>query len=338
MKWNNKSDLKKYLGLSLIVIVVGIFLFSSLLTYEHYLYNKNYNKQINSFINVIKENYPEVSEEKIINILNSKNISKVDYLKNIGIDVDKDILILENAKNLKTFAFINIFVLVGIFVVLLFIFLLYEKKKTKDILEIIHLIEEINKKNYELKITDNSEDEFSILKNEIYKTTIMLKEAAENSRKDKFNLKKSLEDISHQLKTPLTSILIMLDNILENREMDKKSETYFINSIRREITNINFLVQSLLKLSKFDVNCINFNKNDILVKDIIRDVVQNVSMLCDLKNIKIKGNIPDNIFINCDKKWQIEALTNVVKNCIEYSYENSEIILNVSQNGVSIDL
>ena len=73
-------------------------------------------------------------------------------------------------------------------------------KEKNDIKDIIKYIEQINRRNYELEIDTISEDELSILKNEIYKTAVMLKEAALNSNKDKLNLKKSLEDISHQLK------------------------------------------------------------------------------------------------------------------------------------------
>ena len=86
----------------------------------------------------------------------------------------------------------------------------YNYKRKNDIKDIIKYIEQINRRNYELEIDTISEDELSILKNEIYKTAVMLKEAALNSNKDKLNLKKSLEDISHQLKTPLTSILVLL--------------------------------------------------------------------------------------------------------------------------------
>ena len=107
----------------------------------------------------------------------------------------------------------------------------------------------LNNKNYKLDIDENTEDELSILKNEIYKITVMLKENAENSIKDKINLKNSLSDISHQLKTPLTSITIMLDNILENPNMDSTIRNEFIKDIKRQIININFLVASLLKLS-----------------------------------------------------------------------------------------
>ncbi len=333
MKWSNKIHLKNYLVIFFLIGVVGILTFSFLKNLEYQKYNQIYNNKINEFINVLEEKYPSITSEDIIEVLNSNSNIKKDYLKILGID-ESDSVILESSKVSKTFLILEVVLLISIFLVLLILFIIYERKKNKDVLEIIHLIEEINKKNYELKITDNTEDEFSILKNEIYKTTIMLKEEADNSLKDKLATKKSLEDISHQLKTPLTSILIMVDNLIENPDMEKEKEQYFVNSIRREVTNINFLVQNLLKLSKFDVNCINFKRNDEYVKEIIEGSINNVSMLCDLKNIKINLDIIDNAIINCDKKWQIEAITNILKNCIEYSFDNSSIDIQVSQNKI----
>ena len=115
----------------------------------------------------------------------------------------------------------------------------------------------------------------------------MLKEMAENSLADKISLKESLSDISHQLKTPLTSIIVMLDNILDDKNMESEVKEDFIKDIKREVTNINFLCLSLLKLSKFDVNAIKFINKEEFIKDILEESVKNISALCDLKNINI---------------------------------------------------
>ena len=179
-----------------------------------------------------------------------------------------------------------------------------------------------------------SEDELSILKNEIYKTTIMLKEAADNSNKDRIKLKKSLEDISHQLKTPITSILIMLDNIIEDPDMDASVRNDFIIDIKRNVANINFLVQTLLKLSKFDSNTVNFIKQENELENIAKESIQNVASLCDLKNINIELNIKNNSKIVCDLKWQIEAITNLLKNAIEHSKDNEKVVITVDSNNV----
>ena len=330
----NKIELKKYIISTLIVFICLFILFLFLNIYEYKTYTKNFNNKISAIINVIKKDYPKITDKEIIKILNNDTLKTNDFFNKYGIDVNNKSILIKNDRDYRKFLAINLSFLTITVVILLIIYIRYNYKKEKDIKDIIKCIEQINKKNYEIQIDSISEDELSILKNEIYKTTIMLKEAAENSSKDKLNLKKSLEDISHQLKTPLTSILVMLDNIIEDSNMEEKIRNDFIVDIKRNVLNINFLVQSLLKLSKFDANTIHFVKQENDLKTIIEESIKNVSTLCDLRNINIKLNIKENSKIICDDKWQIEALTNIIKNAIEHSKNNSNIIINIENNNV----
>ena len=330
----NKIELKKYIISTLIVFICLFILFLFLNIYEYKTYTKNFNNKISAIINVIKKDYPKITDKEIIEIINNDTLKTNDFLNKYGIDVNNKSILIKNDRDYHKFLAINLSFLTITVVILLIIYIRYNYKKEKDIKDIIKCIEQINKKNYEIQIDSISEDELSILKNEIYKTTIMLKEAAENSSKDKLNLKKSLEDISHQLKTPLTSILVMLDNIIEDSNMEEKIRNDFIVDIKRNVLNINFLVQSLLKLSKFDVNTVHFVKQENDLKTIVEESIKNVSTLCDLRNINIKLNIKENSKIICDDKWQIEALTNIIKNAIEHSKNNSNIIINIENNNV----
>lgn len=330
----NKIELKKYIISTLIVFICLFVLFLFLNIYEYKTYTKNFNNKISAIINVIKKDYPKITDKEIIKILNNDTLKTNDFFNKYGIDVNNKSILIKNDRDYRKFLAINLSFLTITVVILLIIYIRYNYKKEKDIKDIIKCIEQINKKNYEIQIDSISEDELSILKNEIYKTTIMLKEAAENSSKDKLNLKKSLEDISHQLKTPLTSILVMLDNIIEDSNMEEKIRNDFIVDIKRNVLNINFLVQSLLKLSKFDANTVHFVKQENDLKTIVEESIKNVSTLCDLRNINIKLNIKENSKIICDDKWQIEALTNIIKNAIEHSKNNSNIIINIENNNV----
>ena len=330
----NKIELKKYIISTLIIFICLFILFLFLNIYEYKTYTKNFNNKISAIINVIKKDYPKITDKEIIEIINNDTLKTNDFFNKYGIDVNNKSILIKNDRDYHKFLAINLSFLTITVVILLIIYIRYNYKKEKDIKDIIKCIEQINKKNYEIQIDSISEDELSILKNEIYKTTIMLKEAAENSSKDKLNLKKSLEDISHQLKTPLTSILVMLDNIIEDSNMEEKIRNDFIVDIKRNVLNINFLVQSLLKLSKFDANAIHFVKQENDLKTIIEESIKNVSTLCDLRNINIKLNIKENSKIICDDKWQIEALTNIIKNAIEHSKNNSNIIINIENNNV----
>ena len=330
----NKIRLKQYIISTLIVSICLFVLFLALNIYEYNIYTKNFNNKIGAIINIIKDKYPEITNKEIVEIINSDKFENNDFFNKYGIDINNKSVLIKNDKDYHKFLVINMSFLTITIIALLIIYIRYNHKKENDIKDIIKCIEQINKKNYELQIDSISEDELSILKNEIYKTTIMLKESAENSNKDKLNLKKSLEDISHQLKTPLTSILVMLDNIIEDPDMDINVRNDFVRDIKRNVVNINFLVQALLKLSKFDANTVHFIKKEYNLKNIVDESIKNVSTLCDLRNINIELNIKESSKIICDSKWQIEAITNIIKNAIDHSKDNSNIIINVDNNSV----
>lgn len=330
----NKIRLKQYFISTLIVAICLFVLFLALNIYEYHTYTNNFNNKIGAIVNVIKDKYPEITDKEIITILNSNDFESNDFFTKYGIDINNKSVLLNNDKDYHTFLIVNMSFLTLSIVILLIVFIRYNHKKENDIKEIIKCIEQINKKNYELQIDSMSEDELSILKNEIYKTTIMLKESAENSNKDKMNLKKSLEDISHQLKTPLTSILVMLDNIIEDPDMDINVRNDFVRDIKRNVVNINFLVQALLKLSKFDANTVHFIKKEYNLKNIVDESIKNVSTLCDLRNINIELTIKNDSKIMCDSKWQIEAITNILKNSIDHSKDNQKVIINIENNNV----
>ena len=330
----NKNSLKKTFIIIGIIVFIFLNLFAIILYKQYNIYTKNYNKKINSILGIIIEKYPNIEKNDLISILNTENESKYEILKEYGINIEKDSAILENDKEFVFFFIINIILFIIAITTVITIFIFYNYNKNKKIKEITNYIEELNKKNYKLHIEDNSEDELSILKNELYKITLMLKETAENSIKDKMNLKNSLSDISHQLKTPITSILIMLDNILDNKDMSENVRNEFIQDIKREIINIKFLVESILKLSKLDSNSVNFIKKKVMIEEIISESEKNVSIISELKNIKINIEGDKTNEIICDLKWQVEAITNILKNCIEHSEKNGMIDVKYEQNSL----
>lgn len=330
----NKLRLKQYITSTLIVFICLFVVFLILNIYEYKTYTKNFNNKISAIVTLVKDKYPEITDKEIIEIINSNKQSDDSFFLKYGIDIDNKAVLLENDKSYHTFLLINMSFLIITIASLCILYFRYNYKRKNDIKDIIKYIEQINRRNYELEIDTISEDELSILKNEIYKTAVMLKEAALNSNKDKLNLKKSLEDISHQLKTPLTSILVLLDNLIDEPDMDSSIRNDFIIDIKRNVININFLVQALLKLSKFDANTVHFIKKENDLEMIVKEAIKNVSTLCDLRNINIKLNTLENAKVECDAKWQIEAITNIIKNAIEHSKDNSSIIINIDNNRV----
>ena len=323
---------KKTIILIIVIILIYVFSFNMVYLYQENIYKEKYNMFVNNIISVIKKKNPDISNKNIIDILNNK--TNLNYLNEYGIDVDDEFALISMHKENKKIFIINN-VILGSFILVLSIILIINKNYENNKLEeIIHLIEEINKKNYNLNIKGTDETMISKLKNEMYKTVVMLKNDADNSLKDKLIIKTYLEDISHQLKTPLTVINISLDNLIDNPNMDEKNRNEFISKISKEVTNINNLIQNLLKLSKFDVNVINFVNKSVSIKELINKSIDKISLIADLKNINIKVNILNDFNLNIDLNWQIEALSNIVKNAIEHSNENDIVYINCNDNKI----
>ena len=330
----NKVHLKKFLLISIIPIIVFLIIGNIFFFYQYHSYTQNYNNKIASLVNLLDKEYPDIDRNELISILNSNDKVSEDIFSIYGIDIQNESIIIENDRLFSGFIIVYNILFIGLALSIILLYLKHEKDQNKEIKKIVKCIEEINKKNYSINIDENSEDELSILKNELYKITIMLKEDAENSKKDKLKLKDSLSDISHQLKTPLTSINIMLDNILDNPDMDSNTKEKFIQNIKREITNISSLVGEILKLSKLDASVIKFEEQQVFIDDIVKSAISNVEMMAELKNINIEVNNRDNIKLVCDAKWQIEAITNVLKNCIEHSKDDSTITIDIDSNKI----
>ena len=317
--------------LSIIMIVIS----SMILKNKEQEYQKIVNESIAEIVGKIKEEYPNVKEEEIIKILNESNEGKSEgqkVLQKYGINIKENPAIEAMENQEQEIMIINV-VSIGVSVILLLIIVnIYYHSKNKKIQEIIKYIEAINNKNYDLKIAENIEEDLSNFRNELYKIAVMLKEQASQSINDKKALQTSLEDISHQLKTPLTSISIMLDNIRENPNMDEHTRQEFIYEISRQINWINWLVISLLKLSKLDSNTAVFVQKEIKVEDLINNVVKNLAIPIDIKQQNVIVNGSSDVMFVGDYNWQLEALTNIVKNCIEHTVENKNIYINWEEN------
>ena len=322
-------------GLIIIFIFAGMFLIVLQIQNKHY--TKIINDKINSIVNNVVKNYPDVKEEDILKILNSKNNNSEDILKKYG--YDNEISNINELQKEMDYAKVQDLVLITLFgLISLSVYLVYVINQEKKIKEINAYINQINNKNYTLKIKDNKDDELSKLRNELYKTTIILKEAAENSKKEKEELSTALADISHQLKTPLTSIRIMLDNINDNPDMAEDVRNDFILEISKQVDWISSLVISLLKIAKFDAGTIKMENEKIDVQKLISDVIDSLAILIEVKEIKIETNIDNNASFIADYKWQKEALINILKNSVEHSYQGSKILITAENNSVFLKI
>lgn len=292
---------------------------------------KTSNDTINQLVNILLEKYPDVSEKEVAEILNNKTeyTDNSEFINKYGIHPEKDWVSYNNQGSYK-YVILSVSVCIAFGLAFAVLFLGYLKIQKKQTMDIAKRIERINLGDYSLQIDRNSEDELSLLDNQIYRTAVKFREQAENSNKDKENLQKSLSDISHQLKTPLTSIIVMVDNILDDDDMPLEIRREFLNDIKHNTNTISFLVQSLLKLSKLDAEAVKFRYEQVEVKSIVDECIKNTAVMAEILGVRLETDCND-IILNCDRKWLCEAVTNIIKNCIEHSH-NGNIKITADQN------
>lgn len=317
--------------------MVTTFIFGIINSLQYKKYLKTVNSKVNIIINEVIEKYPEVTEDDIMEILRSEEAPQNNLLEKYGYDSDVA-HIKELDKLIETNKKQNIIYIVVVELIALGIYIVYVISQEKKIKEINDYINGINNKNYTLKIEENNNSELSRLRNELYKTTVLLKETAELSVKEKENLSTAIADISHQLKTPLTSIRIMLDNIQDDPDMEKEVREDFLMEISKQIDWISSLVISLLKIAKFDAGTIKMENEEIHVQKLIDSVIGNLAILIELKEIEIITKIDEKAVFAADYKWQQEALTNILKNAIEHSNQKSKIYIETENTSVFLKI
>lgn len=334
MRLLKKSGIKLVLFV-LVCVTAGVCL---VMLWTNRIQQKSEQRQINDVIGAIIEEvvkqYPEVEETRLINIVNASKTSEQgkEILKKYGINPQEVSVILALEESASKKERVNVIILLGYAITLAVVFILYMKHRDKKIDGIIEYIQEINRKNYALKIYDNTEDDFSNLRNELYKITILLKEQALNSCKAQEAIQASVSDISHQLKTPLTSISIMLDNIAENPNMEPETKNKFIHEIRRQMDWMNWLVISLLKLSRLDANAVELKQEPIQVENLIQEVERNLAIGLEVKNQQLIQQGEKEASFKGDWNWQVEALTNIIKNGMEHTKEGKKIYIRWEEN------
>ncbi len=211
--------------------------------------------------------------------------------------------------------------------------LLFTRWRYQEIEKLSGYLRKISSGDYSLDVRDNYEGELSILKSDIYKVTLKLSEHSALLQEDKVKLTNAISDISHQLKTPLTSMMVMAD-LLRDAKLEDSKRAEFTNNIRVQLERIEWLVSSLLKLSKIDAGTVLFKKDKIYVAELIERAIQPVLVPMDIKeqNVKISGE--KEVSFLGDFNWTAEALLNILKNCVEHTQHGGTISITFSENAL----
>lgn len=166
-----------------------------------------------------------------------------------------------------------------------------------------------------LCIREAEEGELSILQTEIAKMTQRIREQNDALKKDREHLADSLADIAHQLRTPLTSISLIL-TLLENTP-DERGRAGLLREAEELLARMDWLITSLLKLSRLDAGIVSFAREPVNVKELIDAALRPLAIPLELRGVSLRLNVPEKIRITGDRLWLSEALQNILKNCME---------------------
>lgn len=294
-----------------------------------------YYERISAIFGAISAQYPDMEHGDWMQYLNATGNEEDGeaFLHQYGI-LQGDMPILQAQTAQKRFQITGTLVWILICTGILLIFICYQKQRNRKIQELVDYIHKIEHGIYRIEIEENDEGELSRLQNELYKITVMLRESSELAGQQKKALADSVSDISHQLKTPLTSCLVLLDNLSESENMTEETRRRFLSEITRQLTSVSWLVQVLLKLSRLDAGVVELKEEELSVSALIRSTVEKVGLLAEWKQIDIQVMGEEEPCIKGDRHWLEEALVNLIKNAIEHSPEDSEIRIQVEDNQV----
>ncbi len=213
---------------------------------------------------------------------------------------------------------------------LIIFFLLFTLSRYLQVKKLSTYLRRIRQGEHSLDLRDNEEGELSILKNEIYKVTSMLSEYNEKLINEKTHLADHMADISHQLKTPLTSMMVMTDLLQDDHlPTDKRKE--FISKISSQLKRIEWLVSSLLTISKLDAGVIEMKSTNVHADDLIKSSLEPLLISLEIREISYIVSGGQNL-VYCDKYWTREAIINILKNCIEHTSSGGQLFIDISDN------
>lgn len=292
--------------------------------------NKKIIEQNTALIGKILNTNPEL-ETEIINIITKENTKEdimngENILENYGyhVDMNKRVqpLLKETTPNIEIK--ISLFVLLSLIPLIILIRSEYKKVYGK-VRQISYAAERVVEGDFSIVLKEEGEGDFNILNHSFNQMADRLKNSIEILQKERIFLKDTISDISHQLKTPLSSLIMLNDLILQDKNMEEEVQRDFLEKISIQLERMEWLIVNLLKIARIEAGAIEFKKDKIKAIEPIKIALSTLSMNIEEKeqNIKIMGNL-ESVFYG-DKDWTAEAIINIIKNSIEHSEDGGII-------------
>ena len=222
-------------------------------------------------------------------------------------------------------------------VTLILVRLVADIRRYRRIADLSDSIDRILHGAEDVKFEEYQEGEVAILSSEIHKMVIRLREQASQLLADKRFLSDSIADIAHQLRTPLTSMNIIVD-MFSDAELSDEKRFDLLAEMMQSLNRIEWLINTLLKMSKIDADTVFFEQKEYNVKEMLSKASQPLGVPLDINGVALKVNCPEDAVIRGDMMWTSEAIGNILKNCMEHTPEGGMIEINVKHTPIYTEI
>ena len=337
MRILSNPEIKKYnisiIALFLITIILSIFI--NILNLNIIKADVIQNNQ--AIVGNIVSKYPELEKDIVSVITQAKNKENIDlgakvlqkYNYDSSTNLSQEPIVQNNIyKMLK----INILFITFVFICLITISFYFFIKIYRDIKDMTDYVYHSSEgREYEMK-NKNQEGQIGLLKTEIMKMTTVLKEKVALLHSEKIFLNDTISDISHQLKTPMTSLMLLTD--LMYNDLDKEKKIEFLDRTNAQLSRMDWLIKSMLKLSKLEAKVIDFKTDKVNINELIKRSISPLLVPIELRNISLNINGDKEASYTGDIEWSSEALSNIIKNCIEHTKEGGTLDITYEENPI----
>lgn len=281
--------------------------------------------------------HPELEDDIVDIITQSRSKENINsgaeilqkYNYDNSISISNEPIISESLGNI--FA-LNLAFVVFTFIVFIILSFSYFRKIYTDIKDMTDYVYHNSEGRYYDMKDKNQEGQIGLLKVELMKMTTILKEKVNLLQNEKIFLNNTISDISHQLKTPMTSLIILND--LMYGDLDKEKRIEFLDKTSSQLSRMEWLIKSMLKLAKVEAKVIEFKTEKVNIDELIRKSISPMIIPMELKNISISIDGKEDASYTGDIEWSTEAITNIIKNCVEHTPDNGQIEINYEENPI----
>lgn len=310
-------------------------------------------QQITAVVGLLRDQLPELSDADIMALV--KDPANRDERLEQGAALmtkygyDDSFFAAQERKLMWQLVLFNsvVIFLTGVICILLYAW--HRRRVRREVRQLQQYFDQLNRGSYDLDPGQTTEGDLSMLQSDIFKVTQLLRTAAEHEKEKNEELSRWLADISHQLKTPIASIRINLDNMLDDPEMPLELRKEFMKECSMQLEWISSLVQTLLKLARIDAGTVELKKEEMDLLEVAREAQKKLGILAEIAGVEVvwedepRGEIIDPAEIPAvpmmgDPTWQLEAVSNIMKNCIEHSGSGSRVYLSMRNTTVFKEL